>query len=904
MAVSAPSLPVPIVTRESLAKEARDCMPNADELIRMTARKIAHGESVDAIRAWLASQQCSDSQAYLIYTAAQLLDKAEIEHLDELASRQQRDWGRHDTAYEGAGEGPMAQEAFEDRLTKSERDALPSSAFALPERRELPIVDREHIQPAASRLVMMWNRGELSRAEYEQAHHRIIAAGNRFGVHVREDVASEEGKSFFKFEAFVGPTAVQDVASNLRSHGIDAHAGTEKVYGGIYARNEQEVQHLLSSIHPAYRWYVFHSQSGRVHEEDCIGIHTHHDMGGALVEAARRSEAAEEDRLTYARRKNLPNSAFALPERRELPLIDSEHIRNAAARLSMMRNEGHVTRAEYEAAHRRIVSAGKRHGIHVSESAGEEAARPHFVTKPGKYGTLYRYKVIYTDASDPAFGQMEWFTWAYNLEDAEERFYDSDEGFKVLSISHVHEGESQHRAVQHRPARERAAEAGDRMTQAEEARRVQSDVPFGTLQQRIDAGGYPTVNRPPDSLVEYYVKRMGLGQYEPGSVMPAGDGIWSFVTRWDGGSTQRRQVDDAELWRVWNAGHGGGASEERGLAWSQRSDGVYWANGMGGTYYAVPQVSGSYHLLWMSREGNQRDLGVMPFAEAMQVARRHDPSRQVAAEGSTEARRHSSGRLLGSTETRYQGWTYKAEVYDQYVGTYDGASLLTKYYRFDGTWKEISWDAVPKTAYNKLRAGVRRFQSEERAGVREPVAREEHHHQDGGWQPPSAQPVCGPWVKMEKDVTRFEACMQLADKIGPIEGHDSLYEFISPQMQREDVEVFYAIIVDTQMKPRGFVEIARGSRDSVMTPVPDTVRFAMQYAAHYGAMGLGIAHFHPSGKAKPSQADHHVTEAVKKGCEAVGICFLDHIVVGHGEYHSFRAKKTFKVKHHQHATVQ
>lgn len=37
------------------------------------------------------------------------------------------------------------------------------------------------------------------------------------------------------------------------------------------------------------------------------------------------------DRLTYEEKKELPDSAFALPERREYPLIDAAHVRAAEA---------------------------------------------------------------------------------------------------------------------------------------------------------------------------------------------------------------------------------------------------------------------------------------------------------------------------------------------------------------------------------------------------------------------------------------------------------------------------------------------------------------------------------------------------------------------------------------------
>jgi hypothetical protein len=91
----------------------------------------------------------------------------------------------------------------------------------------------------------------------------------------------------------------------------------------------------------------------------------------ALYEAA-EGAAAEEARLTAARRDALPDIAFALPDRREFPINDAAHVRNAAARLEAAHNDGRVTDAEYHRAKKRIARAAHHFGIH-SEYAAEES---------------------------------------------------------------------------------------------------------------------------------------------------------------------------------------------------------------------------------------------------------------------------------------------------------------------------------------------------------------------------------------------------------------------------------------------------------------------------------------------------------------------------------------------------
>ena len=76
------------------------------------------------------------------------------------------------------------------------------------------------------------------------------------------------------------------------------------------------------------------------------------------------------------------------------------------------------------------------------------------LTKPGRYGTLYRYRIMYRGTEDDP-GQLDqpWHCWAYNLEHAEEKFYDcgDDDGWRIVSLARVSDAGSQHRAVQHAP---------------------------------------------------------------------------------------------------------------------------------------------------------------------------------------------------------------------------------------------------------------------------------------------------------------------------------------------------------------------------------------------------------------------------------------------------------------------
>lgn len=71
-------------------------------------------------------------------------------------------------------------------------------------------------------------------------------------------------------------------------------------------------------------------------------------------------------------RKNLPDSAYAFPDKRKEPLTDARHVRNAIARFDQV--EG-VSDKERDQAWKRILAAAKRYEVDVSESSWRELAK-------------------------------------------------------------------------------------------------------------------------------------------------------------------------------------------------------------------------------------------------------------------------------------------------------------------------------------------------------------------------------------------------------------------------------------------------------------------------------------------------------------------------------------------------
>jgi len=77
-------------------------------------------------------------------------------------------------------------------------------------------------------------------------------------------------------------------------------------------------------------------------------------------------------KLDRRERRLLPDSAFALPVQRELPLVDAEHVEAAAKELPNLRP---VTDEQRRAAAANIIAAAAYFGVEVSLNA-LEPARP------------------------------------------------------------------------------------------------------------------------------------------------------------------------------------------------------------------------------------------------------------------------------------------------------------------------------------------------------------------------------------------------------------------------------------------------------------------------------------------------------------------------------------------------
>lgn len=99
-------------------------------------------------------------------------------------------------------------------------------------------------------------------------------------------------------------------------------------------------------------------------------------------------------------------------------------------------------------------------------------------------------------------------------------------------------------------------------------------------------------------------------------------------------------------------------------------------------------------------------------------------------------------------------------------------------------------------------------------------------------------------------------------------------------------EAFYLICLDSQNRVN-FPELIQ---EGTINESPVYPRLIVEAALRHQSNSVILAHNHPGGSMKPSQADIEVTERIRTALEAISIHVIDHIIVAGDKYVSFAEK--------------
>jgi len=107
---------------------------------------------------------------------------------------------------------------------------------------------------------------------------------------------------------------------------------------------------------------------------------------------------------------------------------------------------------------------------------------------------------------------------------------------------------------------------------------------------------------------------------------------------------------------------------------------------------------------------------------------------------------------------------------------------------------------------------------------------------------------------------------------------------LRPRLAREPTEHFIAIPLDAKNRAMGELRIATGGLAACPVAPSDVFRALVREAA----AAVVFVHNHPSGEPTPSAEDIAVTDRLRIAGDILGVRVVDHVIVGHEGYFSFR----------------
>lgn len=103
-------------------------------------------------------------------------------------------------------------------------------------------------------------------------------------------------------------------------------------------------------------------------------------------------------------------------------------------------------------------------------------------------------------------------------------------------------------------------------------------------------------------------------------------------------------------------------------------------------------------------------------------------------------------------------------------------------------------------------------------------------------------------------------------------------------LQDEPSEVFVILLLSTKHRVLAVHEVSRGTLDSTLVHPREVFKAAILG----NAAAVIVSHVHPSGDPTPSADDRELTRRLSAAGTLLGIEVLDHIIVGHDRYASFK----------------
>lgn len=117
-----------------------------------------------------------------------------------------------------------------------------------------------------------------------------------------------------------------------------------------------------------------------------------------------------------------------------------------------------------------------------------------------------------------------------------------------------------------------------------------------------------------------------------------------------------------------------------------------------------------------------------------------------------------------------------------------------------------------------------------------------------------------------------------------INSSSDAYDAIAHYLLEKDVESFFVMLLSNNNKLIRVVPISHGGINETLVDR----KIVFKVALENNAVKIILAHNHPSGEIKPSQADINTTRTIVEAGKIMSIQVLDHLIIGEDDrYYSF-----------------
>lgn len=128
--------------------------------------------------------------------------------------------------------------------------------------------------------------------------------------------------------------------------------------------------------------------------------------------------------------------------------------------------------------------------------------------------------------------------------------------------------------------------------------------------------------------------------------------------------------------------------------------------------------------------------------------------------------------------------------------------------------------------------------------------------------------------------------------LGPLRSPHDVYALLAPSSTRLRYERAWLLLLTPAYRLASEGIVGNGTRYEVAIDL----RWALRCVRLPGTPFCVLAHNHPNGSAWPSVADADLTREMRAAARAEGVELLDHVVLGRGEYFSFREAALWRTK--------